>query len=526
MHSPVTIPPPSSWLSTTSVQLATVQIPLWISTSILCVLIFYISRSLSNRSALPLVNAPKWFQPEVVEQISFVKNGLKILSEGRSYFGDKPFRMITHMGEVTVLPPSFASIIRNEESLDLRTLLAKDFHSHLPGFEPVGAVARYLHRIVHKHLNKHLNTVAAHIPSEAYFAIDLLFGNPPDWHEICIRETSVNLVARLSSRVFLGEELCRDEEWLKTAIDYTNHSGGAAIKLNLLPGPLRLPFSWFSDDCKHVRNDLRKAREIINPVVEKRRLLKIQAQAENKPIPTFTDVIEWAEQERGDEPYDAALAQLGFAAAAMHTTTDLLVQTLLHLANDPVLITPLREEMIRVLSTEGWKRNALFNMKLLDSAIKEAQRWKPINMLAMRRIALKDITISGGLTIRKGQRIGVDAFNMLDSNIHAQPEKYDMYRFMRMREDPANAIKAQLVSTSPEHLEFGHGVYACPGRFLAADEIKIALCHLLLKYDWKLAPGASLEFMVAAFFQNVNPANKLLYRRRKEEIDLETLKLT
>lgn len=148
-----------------------------------------------------------------------------------------------------------------------------------------------------------------------------------------------------------------------------------------------------------------------------------------------------------------------------------------------------------------------------------------LTTVAMRRIALRDITISDGLTIRKGQRIGIDAFNMLDPNVHDEPEKYDMYRFMRMRDDPNKASKAQLVATSPEHLEFGHGHYACPGRFLAADIIKMALCHLLLKYEWRLAPDASLKYMKAAFFQNVDPRNKLLYKRRKEEIDLEALKL-
>lgn len=520
------MPPPGSWLSTASTELARVQVPLWLTTSIICGLIYYISTTLSNKTPLPYINTPKWFIPEVVEQINFVKNGMKTLARGRTELKDKPYRMITHMGEVTVLPPSYATIIRNEETLDLRSLLAKDFHSHLPGFEPVGAVAKYLHRIVHRYLNKHLNTVTAHIPAEATYAINLLFKNPSDWSEVCIREKNVELVTRLSSRVFLGPELCRNEDWLKTAIDYTNHSGGAAIKLNLLPSFLRPFFTWFSNDCKHVRSDLDKARAIINPVVEARRQQKRRAQAEGKPAPVFTDVIEWAEIEGGEEEYDAAIAQLGFAAAAVHTTTDLLTQTMLHLANDPKQIEPLREEITRVLTTEGWKRNALFNMKLLDSAIKEAQRWKPINMLAMRRIALHDITIPGGLTIRKGERIGIDAFNMLDPKIHPNPEKYDMYRFLRMREaHPDHAIKAQLVSTSPEHLEFGHGHFACPGRFLAADEIKIALCHLLLKYDWKFAEGTSLEYIQAAFFQNVNPANMLLYRRRKEEIDLETVKL-
>jgi hypothetical protein len=39
----------------------------------------------------------------------------------------------------------------------------QDFHSHLPGFEPVGAVATYLHRIVHKYLNKHLSELNPHL---------------------------------------------------------------------------------------------------------------------------------------------------------------------------------------------------------------------------------------------------------------------------------------------------------------------------------------------------------------------------
>lgn len=207
-----------------------------------------------------------------------------------------------------------------------------------------------------------------------------------DWKEICIRETTVNLVTRLSGRVFLGPELCRKEEWLNTAIDYTNHSGGAAIKLNLLPPILRLPFSWISQDCKNVVKDLEKARSILNPVVSERRALKEQALVEGKPAPVFIDGIEWAEHQAGEQTYDAALAQLGFAAASVHTTTDLLTQTLLHLSNNPALIEPLREEIIGVLRTSGWKRNALFDMRLLDSAIKEAQRWKPINMRTSFRV--------------------------------------------------------------------------------------------------------------------------------------------
>lgn len=58
-------------------------------------------------------------------------------------------------------------------------------------------------------------------------------------------------------------------------------------------------------------------------------------------------------------------------------------------------------------------------------------------------------------------------------------------------------------------------------RFFVANEMKIALCHLLLKYDWRFVPGQkpSPPFEIEA---NVlfNPSAELQVRRRKEEVDL------
>jgi len=41
------------------------------------------------------------------------------------------------------------------------------------------------------------------------------------------------------------------------------------------------------------------------------------------------------------------------------------------------------------------------------------------------------------------------------------------------------------------YIGFGHGMHACPGRFFAGNELKVALAHLLLKYDWKMPEGES-----------------------------------
>lgn len=89
----------------------------------------------------------------------------------------------------------------------------------------------------------------------------------------------------------------------------------------------------------------------------------------------------------GLEPRPAD-AQLALSVVAIHTTTELLTGTLLDLAQNGDFIASLREEMIHVLEEQNhdgnvdaeatgktsWKKNSLYKLKLLDSALKESQR--------------------------------------------------------------------------------------------------------------------------------------------------------
>ena len=139
-------------------------------------------------------------------------------------------------------------------------------------------------------------------------------------------------------------------------------------------------------------------------------------------------------------------------------------------------------------------------------------------------MATDNVVTSDGLEIKKGQRVVVDLGNMVDSKSYSEPEKFDIYRYYNWRQDPATAVKSQLVATSADNLTFGHGNHACPGCFFAANELKLALCHLLLKYDWELSPDASLEALhPAAVMSILNPSNKIRFRRRKAELDIDGL---
>lgn len=76
-------------------------------------------------------------------------------------------------------------------------------------------------------------------------------------------------------------------------------------------------------------------------------------------------------------------------------------------------------------------------------------------------------------------------------------------------------------SPSPGHLGFGVGNHACPGRFFAANEIKIFLCHMLLNYAFKLAGGTVFKYRRYGFTMHADPQAKTVIRRCREEIVLE-----
>lgn len=116
------------------------------------------------------------------------------------------------------------------------------------------------------------------------------------------------------------------------------------------------------------------------------------------------------------------------------------------------------------------------------------------------------------------------AQGLLNESDYSNPLQWDPCRFMRMRENPTEAIHAQFVSCTSKHYGFGHGLHACPGRFFAANELKIILAQLLLKYEWKIHDEChDLEALPVGVNYVAHPEMKLLVRRRQEEIDLESI---
>lgn len=128
-----------------------------------------------------------------------------------------------------------------------------------------------------------------------------------------------------------------------------------------------------------------------------------------------------------------------------------------------------------------------------------------VSVASFQRKVLKPIILSNGQVIPAGVTIEIPAYGVSrDEGVFADPETFDGLRFYNLRENSESfnrtsatfskldaAAHNQFVSVSQNSLTFGYGRHACPGRFFAANEIKMILSRMVLKYDIRNVEGVT-----------------------------------
>lgn len=138
----------------------------------------------------------------------------------------------------------------------------------------------------------------------------------------------------------------------------------------------------------------------------------------------------------------------------------------------------------------------------------------------MQRISTEPITLSDGTRIPRDSYTIVSADRRLDPRVYANSDTFDAYRSLRQRHMAGKETYAQVTTPSPEHLAWGFGKHACPGRNLVVTEIKIALVHILMKYDLKLGDGGRPKPLKHGIVLAANSTAAILVRRRGDDASL------
>lgn len=202
-----------------------------------------------------------------------------------------------------------------------------------------------------------------------------------DWTPVNIYSKLLRVVAIATTRIFIGKDLCHNEEWLQTSIAYTMHlaSGARSIK-NWKPWLRPLVYRWVPD-LRVIYKDMDTAVRLLTPIVKARRESE-GTEGYQKP----NDMLQWMMDRRiktsaRDRDYEyLARIQLTLAFAAIHTTTMSTTNMIYDLGAMPEYIDIIRQEINEELpKNDGrWDGRLMKALKKTDSFMKESQRHNPI----------------------------------------------------------------------------------------------------------------------------------------------------
>jgi cytochrome P450 len=357
-----------------------------------------------------------------------------------------------------------------------------------------------------------------------------------DWTGVTIYKTIVDIVAQVSGRIFVGAELCEDPKYLDCANNNTINFLDSVTAVKKLRPWLRPIMAPRTPEIRRLRQREKEANDYIRPLVHKR----LEAAKNDPTWEKPDDMLQWM-LDRGAcdniSVEDYAKGQLGLIFAAIHTTSLVATAVLYTLAATPEYVGPLREEIRGVIAEYDGNitAKALQQMEKLDSYMKEVNRVYPpgystfcppyleyTNILttpaSFGRRVLKGITLSNGQYIPPGVIIEVPSQAIYnDPKYYPESERFDGFRHYKLRRGGKTTDHArnQFVTTNEQNLVFGYGRHACPGRFFAANEIKMIVAKMILDYDIKMPDGLTERYanIEVGRTSSPNPTKKLLFKK-------------
>ncbi|KAF2452602.1 cytochrome P450 [Lineolata rhizophorae] len=481
-------------------------------------LIFTIVQTLfsgATLSQIPIVGLE--IGDEEKRRMAYLTSAKKLYTDGYLKFKDGIFRFTTsRTSPVVVAPPRFLGELQKlpDNVLSIGAAIDETMESKYTKIEAQLAI---IPSTIKSALTPALVRLNPVIAAETKEAVDSELGRCQNWTELNINHKLLRIVAKVSGRIFIGPELCHSEDYLDAAINYTTDVVEAQQAVQMMKPWQRWLRAPFLPQVKKLNQRLVQADAFLRPVVNARRKAALQPGYE-KP----DDMLQWLMDsqakfgQKDDKEY--AKIQLILSFAAIHTTTLTATNAFYNLAAMPEVVAELREEVQAALDENNgtFTSSALQSMKKLDSFLKETLRFHPFSFASFQRKVLRQFTLSNGQVIPAGVTIEVPAYPVsFDPNIFPECDRFDPLRFYKLRQIARGAnstgtkaaeaaAQNQFVSVNQSSLTFGYGRHACPGRFFAANEIKMILSVALLGYDVKCAEGSegrytNLEFAHMSF---------------------------
>jgi hypothetical protein len=345
------------------------------------VVIWWYLMTLSNRNS-PNIYGNYDFEAPIVGYKSmiparwqFYRNGPALIREGYEKYKDSFFKVSGN--DLLIVPNKYLAELASmpPEKLSLSTAIVDSFqrlHSITAVITDHSLQSRMIASRLTPKLGLHVPLVQEqfrkHLPHE-------LPATEKEWTSVNALQLARRMVHRGVATQFVTE-LAEDEEYLSTATSYSENGFRHHFNLRVFPDWAKPVVARFLPTSWRVDRALRRAKRIIIPLIRERRRREQEDPSYEKPDDFLQHLMDGGQEIHDDVETTVQRLMVTYLGSGPSTIIAV-AQVLFDLCAHPEYVEPLRQEALEVLRKGGYTKQALADMKKMDSFMRESQRLSP-----------------------------------------------------------------------------------------------------------------------------------------------------
>ncbi|XRM44127.1 hypothetical protein ABZX51_007273 [Aspergillus tubingensis] len=323
---------------------------------------------------------------------------------------------------------------------------------------------------------------------------------------------SETILSRLMGAWFFGGNMTSDPRLRDALLNHPRQIKACSAAFQLTPrfvAPLVHAMITWRGSAMHLIQD--RLIDVITAGID-----NLDEKPEIKKLTLLYHMVDLSTADRSYwTPERLSQSLLGLWLAASHQPWVNLHAILVELCLRPEWQDALRDEALQSQDDLASKINEL---PLLDSFMRETARVNSLDKIAIRRKALTDYSFSSApLSVPAGSILCVSSYDATrNEHIYPDPEEFDGKRFLNGR---CKDTSHKFADVSENHLIWGYGSLACPGRHHAAFIIKIIVVHIVTNYTLRLADPEAPRWWTWEDFRMPFASTRVLFSKRVTEDD-------
>ncbi|KAG2219502.1 hypothetical protein INT45_002819 [Circinella minor] len=421
----------------------------------------------------------------------------------------------------TVVSGKYAREVFMNDDFNFVTATLKKFDVFaLAGIFDSDTMNEVIRKTINQHLNPQLKEYTPRVVKNLAIGFNEILGDATEPKEIYHLYPLLNrMVTRASATIFVGEELCKDESILQVMQGITAKIGQYHPRVNPtwltgFPSLMGIYFWYigkFSTEIKNVRNTLKSA---LIPEIKKRKENAEKDPNWQRPTDMLQQLIDSdPSTPLNDTFYEKVLNFLLLLVfASIHTTTENGIIVLYRLLQKPEIFDDLLKEQQQVLAENGldpqgpsedvFTCDVLKKMPKLDSVVRESLRLRnQFYELPHTNIRNRNVVLSNGVSIPPDMDVLINVWHNHHEGEETDLGEFKPFRYVDTRY-PASKV-------ADNYLVFGEGKHACPGRWLAIQEIKTVVAMMVREYKLTAPEGVNYPMTGSGL-----PSGKVIIEKR------------